>query len=189
VSIKTNGSADVKLLQRIVARDGAAIRDLFDLYGKLLFGVIMRILRSRPDAEEVLQEVFVRVWTSADLYDENLGAPVPWLVHLARNRAIDRLRARRSRGEGAPLPPGVRGVGTAAGLMPEVVGLDVETRQTVHGALAVLPSEQRALIEAAFFEGYTHSELANRFGLPLGTVKTRIRAGMIALRQHLEHTV
>ena len=193
VRLESSGSPDARLLQRIVARDGTAIRDLYDRYSHLLFSVIMRILRNRADAEDVLQEVFVRVWTRAERYDEGLGAPAPWLVRLARNRAIDRLRALRVRGVVDVQPAAAaaewRPPQAADPDTPELIALDTEKRETVRHALAVLPAEQRTLIEAAFFEGYTHSELAQRLGLPLGTVKARIRAGMMAMRQWLEHAV
>ena len=88
---------DFGLLQRIVARDTAALADLYDRHSRLLFGLILRIVRNRAEAEDILQEVFIRVWTRAGLYDPRLGSPMPWLVRLARNCAIDRLRARRIR--------------------------------------------------------------------------------------------
>jgi RNA polymerase sigma-70 factor (ECF subfamily) len=183
---------DLGLLQRIVARDTAALAELYDRHSRLLFGLILRILRDRAEAEEILQEVFLRVWTRAESYDARLGSPLPWLVRLARNCAIDRLRARRIR-ETAGRPPLDESIADQASgtdiHTPETAVLAAERRGTVMNALAVLPAEQRRLIEAAFFEGYTHSELAQRFGLPLGTVKTRIRAGMLAMRQRLEHTV
>jgi RNA polymerase sigma-70 factor (ECF subfamily) len=184
---------DVSLLQRIVARDTAAVAELYDRHSQLLFGLIMRILRDRAEAEEILQQVFVRVWTRAELYDPRLGGPMPWLVRLARNCAIDRLRARRAR-DGASWTPLDESMAEPAASntdsrTPEAAAVDAERRGKVRDALDALPAEQRRLIEAAFFEGYTHSELAERFGLPLGTVKTRIRAGMIAMRQRLEHAV
>jgi RNA polymerase sigma-70 factor (ECF subfamily) len=186
---------DFGLLQRIVARDTAALAELYDRHSRLLFSLILRILRDRPEAEEILQEVFLRVWTRAELYDPRLGSPTPWLVRLARNRAIDRVRARRIR-ETAGRPALDEAMATPAASAsatdirtPEALVLDAERHGTVLDALAVLPAEQARLIEAAFFEGYTHSELAQRFGLPLGTVKTRIRAGMIAMRQRLERAV
>ncbi|HUF26843.1 MAG TPA: sigma-70 family RNA polymerase sigma factor [Gemmatimonadaceae bacterium] len=191
VSVQAGGALDLQLLQRIVARDAAAVGDLYDRHGSLLFGVIMRILRSRPDAEEVLQEVFIRVWTRAEMYDERLGAPVSWLARLARNRAIDRLRARRARGA----VDGLADVHEAEPALavristPEVLAQAAEQSATLRHALLALPEEQRALIEASFFEGYTHSELADRFGLPLGTVKTRIRTGMMTMRERLEDAV
>jgi RNA polymerase sigma-70 factor (ECF subfamily) len=188
-------TVDLQLLQRIVARDASAVGELYDRHSRLLFGVAMRILRSHADAEEVLQEVFVRVWTRADTYDERLGVPAAWLTRMARNRAIDRLRSRRSRGE---VDPGVSGETQpndleanrpAAAPSPEALAQDAETGGALRRALVTLPPEQRMLIEAAFFEGYTHQELADRFSLPLGTVKTRIRTGIIAMRDRLEHAV
>jgi RNA polymerase sigma-70 factor (ECF subfamily) len=116
-----------------------------------------------------------------------------WLVRLARNRAIDRLRARRVREatSGPSLDESTAEPAAAGSAIrtPEAIVVDDERRGKVIDALASIPPEQRHLIEAAFFEGYTHSELAKRFGLPLGTVKTRIRTGMIAMRQRLEHAV
>jgi RNA polymerase sigma-70 factor (ECF subfamily) len=181
---------DLGLLQRIVARDTAALADLYDRHSRLLFGLILRILRNRAEAEEILQEVFVRVWTRAELYDPRLGGPTPWLVRLARNRAIDRLRARAIGVEGPAFDESMAPPASSTDIQtPETVVVDAERRGKVRNALADLPAEQRCLIEAAFFEGYTHSELAKRFGLPLGTVKTRIRTGMIAMRQRLEQAV
>ena len=184
---------DLILLQRIVARDSDALANLYDRHSRLLFGLILRIVRDRAEAEEILQEVFVRVWTRAELFDPRLGGPTAWLVRIARNRAIDRLRARRSRdaADEPPLDESIpeRPAAATGSVSPETAALHAERRSTVIDALVVLPAEQRRLIEAAFFEGYTHSELAARFGLPLGTVKTRIRAGIVAMRQRLEHVV
>jgi RNA polymerase sigma-70 factor, ECF subfamily len=187
-----NESTDLSLLQRIAARDAAAVADLYDRHSRLLFGFILRILRDRGEAEDVLQEAFVRVWSQAGKYDARMGGPLPWIVRVARNCAIDRLRARRVRAAVDVPAVGLAAVEStpATGIQsPEEAVLDAERRRKVTGALAGLPAEQRRLIEAAFFEGYTHSELARRFGLPLGTVKTRIRAGMIAMRQQMEHVV
>jgi RNA polymerase sigma-70 factor (ECF subfamily) len=184
-------SPDVYLLQRIAAHDTAALAELYDRHSRLLFGLILRIVRDRAEAEEILQEAFVRVWTRAETYDARMGGPLPWIVRLARNFAIDRLRARRSRAAiDAPAPEGHVAEAPALDIQsPEALVLDAERRHALTDALAGLPDEQRRLIEAAFFEGYTHSELARHFGLPLGTVKTRIRTGMMAMRQRLEHAV
>ena len=184
---------DLSLLQRIAARDTSAVAELYDRHSRLLFGLILRIVRDRGEAEEILQEAFVRVWTRAETYDAQVGGPLPWIVRVARNCAIDRLRARRVRATvDAPAIDFAAVVAAAPATdiqTPETAVLMAEQRRTLSDALAGLPAEQRRLIEAAFFEGYTHSELAQRFGLPLGTVKTRIRAGMIAMRQRLEHAV
>ena len=184
---------DLSLLQLIAARDTAALAELYDRHSRLLFGLVLRIVRDRGDAEEILQEAFVRVWTRAEMYDARMGGPLPWLVRVARNCAIDRLRARRVRATvDAPAidPPAVETVTPAGPIQtPETDVLDAERRRTLSDALAGIPAEQRLLIEAAFFEGYTHSELAQRFELPLGTVKTRIRAGLSAMRKRLEHAL
>ena len=184
---------DLSLMLRIAARDAAALAELYDRHSRLLFGLILRIVRDRGEAEDILQEAFIRVWRRAEIYDGQVSGPLPWIVRVARNCAIDRLRARRVRA--AVDAPAIdlaviEVVAPATGIQtPEAAVLDAERRQRVTDALAGLPAEQRQLIEAAFFEGYTHSELAQRYGLPLGTVKTRIRAGMLAMRKWLEHAV
>ncbi len=172
--------ADIALLDRIVARDERAVADLYDRHNRLLYGLILRILRDRGEAEEVLQEVFVLVWTRAETYNVALGSPAAWLVRVARNRAIDRLRSNAVRlraVEAAPLPD--------AAASPETCAADSERQRVVKRALDTLPADQRVLIEQAYFLGLTQSELAERFQLPLGTVKTRIRTGMMTLREQL----
>ena len=183
---------DLSLLQRIATGDEAALAELYDRHSRLAYTLILRILGSPSDAEEVLQETFVRVWSRADTYDAVLGSPAAWLTRIARNRAIDRLRARRVRGN-VDVEHGRTNAAASASWepvtldTPETVLEGRTTAGVVRMALASLTEEQRALIEAAFFEGYTHSELATRFGVPLGTVKTRIRTGLAAMRGRLEH--
>ena len=186
--IHASDLTDVRLLQRIAARDTGALAELYHRHSRLLFGLLLRIVRDRAEAEEILQETFVRVWTRAETYDAQIGGPLSWIVRVARNGAIDRLRARRVRAPVDAIDVAAVEAGVpAAGIQtPEAAVLIAERRRTLTDALAGLPAEQRQLIEAAFFEGYTHSELAQRFGLPLGTVKTRIRAGMIATRQWVD---
>ena len=174
--------ADIALINRIAARDATAVADLYDHHSRLLYGLILRIIRDRSEAEEILQEVFVQVWTRADTYQVQIGPPVAWLVRIARNRAIDRLRASTVRArtiESTPLPPPVE--------TPEGHAALTEQQRAVAQALNGLPGEQRQLIEAAYFQGLTHSELAERFTLPLGTVKTRVRTGMMTLRRQLQN--
>jgi RNA polymerase sigma-70 factor (ECF subfamily) len=191
----SSAEVDVGLLQRIAARDEAALAALYDRHCRLAYAVIVRILGSPSDAEEVLQETFVRVWSRAETYDALRGSPATWLTRIARNRAIDRLRAHRVRGNIAIVPrvpaPGdaPRPVEPATRETPESLLEDRTAAGAVRTALATLTPVQRTLIEAAFFEGCTHSELATRFDMPLGTVKTRIRAGLAAMRGHLEQVI
>ena len=187
----SSSEVDLALLQRIATRDEAALAELYDRHSRPTYSVIMRILGSPLDAEDVLQETFVRVWSRADTYDALLGSPAAWLTRIARNRAIDRLRARRIRLR-SPVDPAGDAPSSGEPITRDTPETVLESRSmagTVRTALAALTSSQRALIEAAFFEGYTHSELAARFGVPLGTVKTRIRTGLAAMRDRLEQVV
>ena len=176
--------ADIALLGRVIARDGRAIGELYDRHSRLLYGLILRILRNRSEAEEVLQEVFVQVWTRADTYNVELGAPVAWLVRIARNRAIDQIRSNSVRARTAEATPPPTPVET-----PEARAVMSEQQRAVARALGTLPLEQRELIEHAYFQGLTQSELAERFNLPLGTVKTRVRTGMMTLRRELQQVM
>jgi RNA polymerase sigma-70 factor, ECF subfamily len=179
----SSGSAttDIALLTRVAGRDAGALADLYDRHNRLLFSLILRVLRDRGESEDVLQEVFVRVWDRADTYSPALGTPLAWLVRITRNRAIDRLRSRQVRAHIADSyedPP----VATAPAGNPEQLARTAEHRRAIVAALDQLPPEQRTLIDAAYFDGFTQSELADKFGLPLGTVKTRIRTAMQTLR-------
>jgi RNA polymerase sigma-70 factor (ECF subfamily) len=188
-------STDLALLQRIVARDERAAAELYDRHSRLVFSLIRRILRSESDAEDVLQETFVRVWSRADTYEAALGSPATWLARIARNRAVDRLRTRRTRAAvDGPVPDTpesgeIRMAVADVSTRPDVQVQDAAVANALRGAVTRLPEGQRVLIEAAYFEGYTHQELAVRFGLPLGTVKTRIRTGLTVLRGQLEQAV
>jgi RNA polymerase sigma-70 factor, ECF subfamily len=191
--VLTRGLADdLRLLERIASRDDAALAELYDRHSRLAYAVIRRILQNPSDAEEVLQETFVRVWSRAETYDARLGSPAAWVGRIARNRAIDRLRAGQARADvNAPVP-----AHDDDAAVPELPTHDTPesalhstyAARAVRGAVAALPAAQRMLIEAAFFEGYTHQELSTRFGVPLGTVKTRIRNGLVSLRVRLEQT-
>jgi len=173
---------DVKLLKAIAARDEAALAQLYDRYRVILFGLLMRILNNREEAEDVLQEVFLQVWRKADDFDENRGRPFTWLVTLARSRGIDRLRtlAARDRVAEAGAKGVVEAISDAA-----TDAFKSEQRGLVNKALAQLPDEQKRPLMLAYFDGLTQSEIATRLGAPLGTVKTRMRTGMTNLRELL----
>lgn len=173
--------ADIALLQRIAARDAGAVAELYDRHSRLLYGLILRILRDRGEAEEVLQEVFVVAWDRVATYNAAIGSPAGWLVGIARNRAIDRLRANAVRRRAVDA---VRADLERTEPLAQAGPLDHHQR-AIAQALDAIPPEQRQLIEDAYFLGFTHSELAERHQLPLGTVKTRIRSGLLALRERL----
>lgn len=169
---------DSVLLQRIAEGDSQALSELYDAHSQLLYTLILRIVRSTTDAQDVLQETLLLVWRRARQYDPALGSPAAWLVRIARNRAIDRWRA-NGRLESRHVSE-AEGVSTS--LAPDTLAARREEIGLISAALQQLPAEQRELIELAFFDGYTHAELAERCGLPLGTVKSRLRAGLGALR-------
>lgn len=176
---------DVTLVDRIATRDASAVGELYDRHSRLLYGLILRILRDRSEAEEVLQEVFVLMWNRVSTYNAALGSPAGWLIGIARHRAIDRLRANTVR---------LRGVESARSEFqpnddPETSASLGEQQRAVMRALDAIPREQRELIEDAYYLGFTHSELAARHKLPLGTVKTRIRTGLLTLREQLSQIV
>jgi RNA polymerase sigma-70 factor (ECF subfamily) len=174
--------SDVLLLKAIAARDEAALAQLYDRYDRILFGLLMRILNNREEAEDVLQEVFLQVWRKAEDFDETRGRPFTWLVTLARSRGIDRLRALASRERVAEA--GAREVSEEIS-DAATDALKSEQRGLVSDALAKLPDEQKRTIMLAYFDGLTQTEIATRLGAPLGTVKTRMRTGMIRLRELL----
>jgi len=174
-------AVDRDRLARLAQRDAAALSELYDAHSRLLFGVICRIVGDRTEAEEVLQDAFVQAWTRAGTYNAGLGSPVGWLVGIARHRAIDRLRANavRTRTLDALEEP-------RPGPTPEGTAAISQRQREVRRALDVLAADQRELIEQAYFLGLTQLELAERHHLPLGTVKTRMRTGLQALRRQLD---
>jgi len=170
------------LLKAIAGRDEAALAQLYDRYRAILFGLLMRILNNREEAEDVLQEVFLQVWRKAADFDESRGRPFTWLVTLARSRGIDRLRSLAARERVA-----VAGAREVSEDFSDAAtdAFKSEQRGLVSDALAKLPDEQKGPIMLAYFDGLTQSEIATRTGAPLGTVKTRMRTGMIRLRELL----
>jgi RNA polymerase sigma-70 factor (ECF subfamily) len=176
---------DESCLRRIAAGDHAAAARLYDRHARPLYSLILRILGHEAEAEDVLQEVFAQAFRQAARYDPRRGAVAAWLLTIARSRAIDRLRARRTRvespvGETQMLDEMPDAQPDAASTM-----LDEERQRLVRHALGALPMLQRMAIELAYYEGLSHSEIAERLEQPLGTVKTRIRLGLLKLRDVL----
>ena len=170
------------LLKAIAGKDEKAVSQLYDRYRVVLFGLLVRILNNREEAEDVLQELFLQVWHRAGDYDPNRGRPFTWLVTLARSRAIDRLRSVASR-ERVATESAREVVEEVSDAVADAVRS--EQRGIVTSALSQLPEEQQKALVLAYFDGLTQSEIADRLGAPLGTVKTRMRAGMMKLREVL----
>jgi RNA polymerase sigma-70 factor (ECF subfamily) len=173
------------LIRRIATGDQSALADLYDAMSRQVYGLALRILSDTGAAEEVTLEVFTQVWKQAGLFDLSRGTPSAWLCTLARSRAIDRLRSgaqERRRAEPIETVAATAAVDTVD---PETSAVDAERRVRVRAALDKLPPDQREAIELAYFGGYSHTEIAEQLGQPLGTVKTRIRLAMVRLREAL----
>jgi RNA polymerase sigma-70 factor (ECF subfamily) len=175
---------DVELVRAIQRGDESALGALYDRYSAILFGLIVRIVNSRPEAEDILQQVFLQVWNRAANFDEARGKVFTWLVTLARSRAIDRLRSLAVRAKAVDTA-GQTAPQSAPASGDEAV-LRGEQREFIREILQELPDEQRTVLLLAYFEGLTQTEIAERLGQPLGTIKTRMRTALTRLRDALK---
>ena len=181
-------SDDLELLRRVVDRRPEALSELYDRFSPLLLAIARRILGSTADAEEILQETFLQAWNQAEHYDSGRSSVSTWLVLIARSRALDRLRQRLSRDRVVAAVEAEPAAPDASGRSDEHV-LIQERRKRVRSALAGLPVEQKQVMELAFFEGLSQTEIAERTETPLGTVKTRALLAMKKLRRELRDEI
>ena len=180
-------AGQAELIRKVAGGDEQALASLYDETSRLLYGLLLRILNDAAAAEEVLLDVYTQVWRQAAAYTRERGAPLAWMTTIARSRAIDRLRAgREQRQRTEPLDASLYKSAGRDDVEEEWAAR--ETQKTVRTALDELPTEQRELIELAYFGGLSHSEIAATKNQPLGTVKTRIRLGMSKLRDLLRET-
>lgn len=175
---------DRQLIQRMAAKDADALDAFYARYNRIAFGLIFRIVGNRPDAEDVLTDVFWQIWQQSARYDSSRGKPLGWLLTIARTRAIDSLRSSgRLKENTEPFDPQKDRPSPA----PETdIFVLTDTRHAVQEALRTLPEQQRVPLEMAYFQGMSHTEIAATLGQPLGTVKDRIRTAMLHLRQRLK---
>jgi len=164
--------------------DRCAFEDLYQRTSAKLFGVCLRILHERNEAEEVLQDVYLTIWRKASQYDADRASPITWLAMIARNKAIDRLRAARVERASVPLDLTAELAGDDVAA-PELVEAASEGRR-LHNCLEELTGEQGRAIRVAFFEGCTYEEIAHRSGTPIGTIKSWIRRGLLKLKECLQ---
>ena len=178
---------DRDALQRMAGKDASAVGALYDRHARAVYSLACRILRDRVEAEDVVQEVFAQAWRQASTYDPRRATPVAWLLMIGRSRAIDRLRSRKGHNQSSSLTDALPEI-PAHDEDPEshVIGADDAGR--VRAALEGLVENQRKAIELAYYEGLSQSEIAERLREPLGTVKTRIRTGLLKLREALRGT-
>jgi RNA polymerase sigma-70 factor (ECF subfamily) len=177
---------DVSLLAKIAQRDQVALSRFYDRYARIIYGLAFKSLRSVEESEEVVLDVFAQVWRIADRYDAQKGRADTWLFTLARSRILDRLRKLQRMNPSTTLSM------DAVEIHPKADGVDLfeeasirERRSQVMAAMQTLPHEQRLVLELAYYRGLTQREIAAQTGLALGTVKTRIRLGLIKLKSAL----
>lgn len=184
-----NNTRDRELMRRIASREPEALGELYDHYNKLLFGLLKPIVKKHTEAEDLLQEVFTSIWEKAEQFDTERGTPYTWIVSLTRNKGIDRLRSKVYKEQKKQ----------STSLDDEEVFMPLFSHENnplentilsdrakrVGEALNKLSEKQRSVIQVAYFDGLTQSEISEEYDIPLGTVKTRMRDGMIKLREIL----
>lgn len=179
--------SDVEILGRVARGDLDAFGQFYDRHSSLLFSLALKILRDHHEAEETLQEAMTLIWERASGYNAALGKPVGWAVTITRNKAIDRLRStQRKHRFISEAAPEFETQMLCADRSTERQAIAGETATMMRHALGTLPTEQRRAIEMAFLGGLTHLEIAAQLGEPIGTIKARIRRGMVTLRDALE---
>ena len=183
---KTAEQSQEDLLRRIASQDAAALGELYDVLSGVLFSVAVHVLADRREAEEVVQDVFVQIWTKAATFDAALGTPFHWTISITRNRCIDRLRSRQRRSRLLDEAIENAGMGATPAAPEAWSALGAEELAAVRKAVEGLPSDQHQAIAMAFFGGMTHAEIAGALNAPLGTIKARIRRGMLSLRDTLK---
>lgn len=183
-----DSAADIDLLSRIEQGDSAALDALYARYASPVHSFVWKILRSAEDTEDVVMDVFWQIWRQAGQYDASRGAPPAWIFAVARSRAIDRRRQRHRREDRTISfdDPLVNLDPLDEQAPPDQVASHRQARDLMREAVAELPPAQREAIELAFFQGLTHVEIADRLKKPLGTIKTRIRQGLIRLKKTLD---
>src|SRR5437870_10146222 len=175
---------DRELIRRMASKDANALDTFYTRYNRLSFSFVLRIVGNREDAEDVLTDVFWQVWQQSPRYDASRGKPIAWLLTIARTRAIDCIRStNRQQTRTDELDANTQ---PAAGPPEPDSFVLADTRNAVKEALQALPEQQRIPLEMAYFQGMSHTEIATALGQPLGTVKDRIRNGMMHLRKGLK---
>lgn len=179
--IDTTPEDIAQLIGRVAARDRAAFRRLYERTSGKLFGVSLRILKDRGEAEEALQDVYVKIWQRADRYVDGQASPMSWLVAVARNNALDVLRARK------PVSDDLDAVMEMpdAGPSPEQAALASGERARIETCLGQLDAERADAVRGAYLDGFSYEELARRYKVPLNTMRTWLRRSLIKLRECL----
>jgi RNA polymerase sigma-70 factor (ECF subfamily) len=172
------------LIQRLQQRDQSALAELYDLYGRLIYSLILQMVRDAGTAEDLVQETFLCVWRRVSLFESQRGALVPWLLTIGRNRAVDYLRSSNGRWSYRTLS--VDEIDDPKLLIDVELNVSIPDKISLYDALQKLSETQRTIINLAYFEGYSQTEIAAKLGYPLGTVKTWARSALKTLRENLQ---
>jgi RNA polymerase sigma-70 factor (ECF subfamily) len=180
---------DADLVARVAAQDAEALAELYDRYSRPVYSYLHRVCGDPQTAEELLQEVFFRVWRQATTFDGSRGAFVSWVMSIAHNLAIDEVRRLRRRPRaGTDDPERVLAQAVDRDPHPDEMAWLGDLRRQMRAAVDQIPAPQRDVIELAYFSGLTQREISQRLGIPMGTVKTRTRLGLLRLRERLDPT-
>ena len=177
---------DIELLRQIAAGDRSSFAEFYDRHSTLMFSVACKILNNNTEAEDVLQETFLQIWEKASKFDPKLGKASSWAAILVRNKAIDRIRASQRRARLAEEAGAEQAVTTPPTDTANENLYGHEKAQMIQSAIGELPNEQRQAIELAYFSGLTQDQISKKLNEPLGTIKARIRRGLLKLRDRLE---
>jgi RNA polymerase sigma-70 factor (ECF subfamily) len=195
ITNEASNAEDLTLLAHVSQKDQQALEALYNKYQRLVYSLVLRIVRDEDEASELLQDVFVQVWQKADLFDQDRGNFNTWLLTLAHNKAINTLRSKafkkrtlETRGDTDEI---LQWAGEAAtdARTPLTEQIADDTRQQVLASLKMIPDAQREALTLAYYEGLSQSEIAEKLGVPLGTVKTRMRQGMLKLKELLGDSI
>jgi RNA polymerase sigma-70 factor (ECF subfamily) len=188
LALELSGKHDEELARRLQRRDADAMKDLYDRYGRVTYSVVLAIVRDAASAEDLVQETFLRVWNRIQAFQPGRGALGPWLLAIARNRAIDHVRSSASRIDRNAYELDVREHPSLFVDMEREV-MNTDHARLIRAAMAKLNPNQRKVIELAYYEGLSQTEMAERMGEPLGTVKTWVRMALSILRAELGQAV
>ena len=180
---RTAADSTEELLQRVATGDRDAFAELYDRTAPRIFGLVKRLLRDHSQSEEVTQEVYLEIWQTAPRYDTNKGGAIAWMLTMAHRRAVDRVRASQA-SRNRDTKVGIRDYAPEFDSVAENVEVQIESER-VKEAMKRLTELQRQAVQLAYFGGYSHSEVSAMLKVPIGTVKTRLRDGMIRLRDEL----
>lgn len=182
---ESSAQSDAFLLTEIAKKETGALSGLYERYSARLYGLALKILKDESLAQDVVQDIFLKVWQNADKFEKSRGSAIAWLMILCRNRSIDKLRQREKSTKRSAVFNEELNIATSFFENPQDNVEQNELQKTITNALSQLPQEQRTAIEMAFYQGFSQSEISDELKVPLGTIKTRIRLGMQKLRDFL----